>query len=91
MPDGAVLDGNKIILSKSTKSGSYILRIRVVDAVGQSAEQIITLSLGATSVESEVEAKARVQISGSSKLNSVATRLGSIISQHSTVVERKVV
>ena len=45
LPSGAELEGDSILVKSSAKSGNFILRIKAIFSDGETAEQIITLSI----------------------------------------------
>lgn len=54
LPEGARLDGDSIILGNQARSGNFVLRVKAVDAAGNSGSQIITLSTVVVDAEEQL-------------------------------------
>ena len=85
LPDGVRLEGSRIIVGPSANAGNYVLRVKAVDALGRTGEQVITLSTDVVEAEETVIEAAGREISEAIKVESSASRLKNIITSYSSV------
>ena len=79
------LEGSRIIVGPSAQSGNYVLRVKAVDALGRTGEQVITLSTDVPDAEESIIEAVGREVSEAIKVESSASRLKNIITSYSSV------
>ena len=90
LPASVQLLGDTFDFPLDVRSGTYVITVKATDASGRTSQQVFPVTVGSVSSSSTstVVSQASSQVSSAASVTEAASRLGSIINQHSTVTSR---